>query len=134
MLEIEEEDRYDFGELLDEVIPLISPPPSRPSLSMLNSNGSQRNLELSRGNRKQNGMSNRTPKNAERGMYRNDVSPFRGRFGGTVKNNQGIDRSRKTYDRPHESRSPMRRQQQQQQKGRQDFQSLHQRASPFHRN
>ena len=68
---------------------------------MLNSNGSQRNIERSRGTRThQMGQSNRTPKNAERGMYRNDVSPFRGRFGNTVKNNGPTnDRSRKTPDR-----------------------------------
>lgn len=73
---------------------------------MLNSNSSQRNLENSRGNRTPGraqvapgSFNNRTPKN-DKAKYRNDVSPFRGRFGGAVKNNQGAnDRPRKTPER-----------------------------------
>jgi len=84
---------------------------------MLNSNSSQRNIELSRGNRtpgrNQNNphaytSMNRTPK-ADPSKYRNDVSPFRGRFGGAVKNNTQNDRVKKTPERGNESRSPMRR-------------------------
>ena len=82
---------------------------------MINSNNSQRNIELSRGNktpgRNQNTYNgynnpNKTPK-ADQNKYRNDVSPFRGRFGGAVKNNQN-EKLRKTPER-NESRSPMRR-------------------------
>lgn len=130
MLEIEEDDRYDFQEVLNIVNELIAPPPSRPSIAMLNSGSSQGGLGHSRGSRPgQTGPYSRTPKNSERGMYRNDVSPFRGRFGGTVKTNvAGADRSRKTPDRAQESRSPMRRQ-----NVRQDFQSMQQRVSPINR-
>ena len=100
---------------------------------MLNSNGSQRGLEISKG-RQQNASYNRTPKQAERGMYRNDVSPFRGRFGGAVKTTVNNERPRRTPERAHESRSPMRRQNMPQQNygGRQDFQSLT-RVSPYTR-
>ena len=73
--------------------------------NMLNSNNSQRNLELSRGNRTPgraqvttNPYISKTPKN-DKGKYRNDVSPFRGRFGGAVKNNSTTDRLRKTPER-----------------------------------
>jgi hypothetical protein len=80
---------------------------------MLNSNSSQRNLEHSRGNRTpgrgQPAPYSKTPKN-DKGKYRNDVSPFRGRFGGAVKSNTAAnDRMRRTPDRGNESRSPMRR-------------------------
>ena len=111
MLEIEEEDRFDFQQALEMVNELIAPPPSRPSINMLNSNGSQKPLELSRGRRpNQNVPYNKTPKNSERAMYRNDVSPFRGRFGNTVKNNAGVgSQSRRSPMRGQESRSPMRR-------------------------
>ena len=44
MLEIEEEHRFDFHQILDTVADLLAPPPSRPTLNMLNSNGSQRTL------------------------------------------------------------------------------------------
>ncbi len=105
MLEIEEEDRYTFEEILEIVSELLAPPPARPSgLHMLNSNGSQRALELSKGNRPgpSSGSYCRTPKQSDRGLYRNDVSPFRGRFGGTVKNNAGAsDRFRRTPERTH---------------------------------
>jgi len=78
---------------------------------MMSSNSSQRNIELSRGNRTPARQSNynttsKTPK-ADKSKYRNDVSPFRGRFDSNVKNNG--DRQRKTPERPQESRSPMRR-------------------------
>ena len=85
---------------------------------MLNSNSSQRNIEVSRGNktpgRNQNTPQaytsvNRTPKAADPSKYRNDVSPFRGRFGGAVKNNPQHEKVRKTPERGNESRSPMRR-------------------------
>lgn len=95
---------------------------------MLNSNGSQRALEISKGRSAAGGYC-RTPKQSDRGTYRNDVSPFRGRFGGAVKSNVGTDRPRKTPERAHESRSPMRRQNKPQ---RQDFQSM-QRVSPLGR-
>lgn len=99
---------------------------------MLNSNGSQRNLEYSKGRSNNNASPyTRTPKNSDKVLYRNDVSPFRGRFGPTVKN---ADKSRKTPERAQQSRSPMRRQggKQQVQNNfmRQDFQSL-QRVSPL---
>ena len=83
---------------------------------MLNSNSSQRHLEHSRGNRTPGrgvpppNPYNKTPKNDNKSKYRNDVSPFRGRFGGSVKNNnQGNDRMKRTPERGNESRSPMRR-------------------------
>jgi len=70
----------------------------------LGSNNSQRNnIQVSRGNktpgRNNQGnntfaQGNRAPK-ADPSKYRNDVSPFRGRFGGAVKNNQN-DKFRKT--------------------------------------
>ena len=132
MLEIEEEDRLDFQDILDIVTDLENP--ARPSLNMLNSNGSQRNMELSRGNRP--GMNYaRTPKQPEKGKYRNDVSPFRGRFGAPVKSPPGLN-SRRTPDRAHESRSPMRRQNKPQPQNnfgvRQDFSSMP-RTSPIPR-
>jgi hypothetical protein len=136
MLEIEEEDRFDFSELLQAVEQVQNPQPSRaPStVQMLNSNGSHRNLEYSKGRSNNNASPYaRTPKNSDKGMYRNDVSPFRGRFGPTVKN---ADKSRKTPERSQQSRSPMRRQggKQQVQNNfmRQDFQSM-QRVSPLSR-
>ena len=51
MLEIEEEDRFDFSELLQAVEQVQNPQPTRaPStVQMLNSNGSHRNLEYSKG-------------------------------------------------------------------------------------
>jgi hypothetical protein len=116
------------------VADLLAPPPARPApLNMLNSNGSQRNLELSRGNRgNPTGPYARTPKQTDKGLYRNDVSPFRGRFGGAVKNNTN-DKPRRTPERAQESRSPMRRQPQRQANGsRPDFQSM-QRVSPLGR-
>lgn len=111
MLEIEEEDRLDFQELLAQVSDILAPQQRAPALHMLSSNSSHRNLEHSRGNRtpgRNPAPYSKTPKNNDKGKYRNDVSPFRGRFGGAVKNNPN-DRLRRTPDRANESRSPMRR-------------------------
>ena len=98
--------------MVQEIIHMHSKP-RPPALNMLQSGSSHRNhMELSRGNRTPgrhevpSGPNNlRTPKNNEQGKYRNDVSPFRGRFGGAVKNGPGA--SRKTPERIN--RSPMRR-------------------------
>lgn len=86
---------------------MIRPPNSRMGGSncyMSNSNNSQRNMEMSRGNKGNYGnANNRTPKASK---YRNDVSPFRGRFGSNVK---VPDRLRKTPERNNNSsKSPMR--------------------------
>lgn len=112
MLEIEEEDRVDFQELLAMVNEILYPQQRGVGMHMLNSNSSQRNLEHSRGNRTpgrgQVAAYNRTPKNDNKGKYRNDVSPFRGRFGGAVKSNTA-NNVRRTPERGNESRSPMRR-------------------------
>lgn len=92
MLEIEEGDRIDFTELLDCVESLMT----RCSRGMLGSNNNQRNMEHSRGGRTPSKLSNaasyssnqqRSPK-AQGGTYRNDVSPFRGRFGSNVRPNR----------------------------------------------
>ena len=122
---------------------------------MLNSNSSQRNVEVSRGNKTPGRTSNaahgytsmnRTPK-ADPSKYRNDVSPFRGRFGGAVKNNTQNDRVKKTPERGNESRSPMRRNNPGNAKVdretfsnrcvpppmNQDFQSFHRGISPLNR-
>lgn len=111
MLEIEEEDRFDFHDVLATVSELLCPQPR--VASMLGSNG-QRPLDLSRGNRTPGRAAPapyaRTPKNNDKAKYRNDVSPFRGRFGGAVKNGASQDRMRRTPERATESRSPMRRQ------------------------
>lgn len=103
MLEIEEEDRLDFEELLSQVTEIIYRHQRSVGPNMLNSNSSQRNLEHSRGSRTPGrGQTptgyNRTPKN-DKSKYRNDVSPFRGRFGGAVKSNTANDRGRKTPER-----------------------------------
>jgi hypothetical protein len=89
--------------MLNELI--FQQQPRAVGAQMLNSNNSQRNLELSRGNRTPgraqvaaNAYLSKTPKN-DKGKYRNDVSPFRGRFGGAVKNNSTTDRLRKTPER-----------------------------------
>jgi len=86
-------------------------PSKNVSINMLKSGSSQRNqLEFSRGNRTPgrqappNPYPVQTPKN-DKGKYRNDVSPFRGRFGGAVK----TDRNKKTPERNQPNRSPMRR-------------------------
>lgn len=111
MLEIEEEDRVDFAEVLDLVDAMIKPQPKAlPQLStyMLNSNNSQR-MDQSRGTKganRANGYATQlTPKAAGEGNYRNDVSPFRGRFGANVK---VPDRLKLTPERSPQSRSPMR--------------------------
>ena len=113
MLEIEEEDRVDFQELLAMVTDILQPQ-RNVGLNMLNSNSSQRNLEHSRGNRTpgrgQPAPYGKTPKNDTKNKYRNDVSPFRGRFGAAVKNTTATnDRIKRTPERANESRSPMRR-------------------------
>jgi len=99
----------------------IANPPQRtgPGVYMLSSNSSQRNIDQSRGNRTPgrnqtaNPQVNKTPKAADKGKYRNDVSPFRGRFGGAVKGNASTAPTstglRKTPERAAGSRSPMRR-------------------------
>ena len=92
---------------------------------------------MSKGARTSNNPYCRTPKQnqQDKGQYRNDVSPFRGRFGGAVKNNSNppADKPRRTPDRAQESRSPMRRQTQRLPNGaRQDFGSM-QRVSPLSR-
>lgn len=101
MLEIEEEDRADFQELLAMVTDILHPQQRNIGVHMLNSNSSQRNLEHSRGNRTpgrgQAVPYGRTPKNDTKNKYRNDVSPFRGRFGGAVKSTTATnDRMRRT--------------------------------------
>lgn len=113
MLEIEEEDRFSFEQIIELVNEILNPPP-RSYTHMLNSNNSQRHLEHSRNNRTpsrqvQPQVQKNTPKNADKGQYRNDVSPFRGRFGGAVKNTNPTQQ-RRTPERAQGSRSPMRRQ------------------------
>ena len=97
MLEIEEEDRADFTELQGLVGAILNPQ-SR-GVAMLQSGSSYRGqVEYSRGNRTPGRQAPapanpvRTPKASEQGKYRNDVSPFRGRFGGAVKNGPGASR------------------------------------------
>ena len=86
MLEIEESDRTDFTELLDNIDLLMT----RCSKNMIGSNNNQRNMEYSRGNRTPskvnlNVYNQKSPRAAQGGTYRNDVSPFRGRFGSNVR-------------------------------------------------
>ncbi len=105
MLEIEEADRIDFAELLDNIDILIS----RTSKSMLGSNNNQRNMEYSRGSRtpsklnsnlSPNGYGQKSPRAVQGGTYRNDVSPFRGRFGSNVRPSRTPER---------QNRSPLKR-------------------------
>ena len=72
---------------------------------MLGSNNNQKNMEYSRGSRtpsklNSNVYSQKSPRGAQGGTYRNDVSPFRGRFGSNVRPNKTPER---------QSRSPLRR-------------------------
>ena len=82
---------------------------ARCSRNMLGSNNNQRNMEYSRGNRtpsklSTNSYSQKSPKAQQQqvgGTYRNDVSPFRGRFGSNV-------RPSRTPERQN-NRSPLKR-------------------------
>lgn len=105
MLEIEETDRADFTEVLDNIDMLIS----RTSKGMLGSNNNQRNMEYSRGNRTPTKLSSnagsnvygqKSPRAVQGGTYRNDVSPFRGRFGSNVRPSRTPER---------QNRSPLKR-------------------------
>lgn len=101
MLEIDEANRITFDELLEQVEFLMS----KCSRNMLGSNNNQRNMEYSRGNRtpskvNSNVYSQKSPRASQGGTYRNDVSPFRGRFGSNV-------RPSKTPEK--QNRSPLRR-------------------------
>ena len=150
MLEIEEEDRLDFKDLLAMVSDILFP--QKVGINMLNSNSSQRNLEHSRGNRTPGRAPvqparNRNDPRQEDNKYRNDVSPFRGRFGKQTPTSAGTDRMRKTPDRGNQSRSPMRRNLQINTRGERetfggrcmatpkelDFQGMHQNVSPLGR-
>ena len=72
---------------------------------MLGSNNNQRNMEYSRGSKTPSKSNTsiycqKSPRASQGGNYRNDVSPFRGRFGSNV-------RPSKTPER--QNRSPLRK-------------------------
>jgi hypothetical protein len=83
---------------------------------MSSSSNSQRNMENSKRNNRTPNRANvqnnpynntlKTPK-ADKSKFRNDVSPFRGRFGSNVKTAE--NKSRKTPERNLQSRSPISR-------------------------
>jgi hypothetical protein len=67
---------------------------------MVGSNNNQRNMEYSRGNRtpskvSSNSYNQKSPR-TQGGTYRNDVSPFRGRFGSNVRPSKTPDRQNKS--------------------------------------
>ncbi len=79
----------------------------RGSRNMLSSNNSQRNIQHSRGasNRtpskiNPSSFNQKSPKAQQGGTYRNDVSPFRGRFGSNVRPSRTPER---------QNRSPIKR-------------------------
>ena len=111
MLETEEADRFNFEELFEAVSEIER---SRSKLVNSRMNSSTHSRDMQRGNhtptRNRQDNYNRTPKGREN-RFRNDVSPFRGRF---APNARVPDRVGRTPDRnkgrQHQtSRSPLRR-------------------------
>jgi len=103
MLEIEEKDRYDFEELYEVVQNLAA----QHSNYSIGSSKHMKNSSRPRTPTRKTLASSRTPKNNQNN-FRNDVSPFRARFGENIR---VPERLGKTPERNRQAgnRSPLRR-------------------------
>lgn len=109
MLEIEENDRIGFKEL-SKVVDEIRKKNRMTSSKMSSSSYSRGSRTPTRINRPEPNAYNRTPKGRQ-DLYRNDVSPLRGRFGGNAKVPQRVGKTpeRERLRQQQNSRSPLRR-------------------------
>ena len=116
MLETEEADRFTFEDLFQVSEDLRS---ARSKLGNSRMNSSTHSRDMQRGNRtptrsRPNANGNRTPKGREENLYRNGLSPFRGRFAPNARMAERVgrtpDRSRMGQQQQQQtSRSPLRR-------------------------
>ena len=108
MLEIEENDRIGFEELFS-VANEISKKNRMTSSKMSSSSNQRGNRTPTRMNRQDPSGYNQTPKGRSE-IYRNGVSPLRGRFGGNAKVPQRVGKTpERQRVRQQTSRSPLRR-------------------------